>query len=174
MTAATTAAESSTAAASTGPVYVKPPAPKNRLGPGWYNRVLSLVGLPRQRRLGWAALQVPRIRELEGKFDSFSEEELKTAGLELRGRARGGARSAARAGSSAASTQGTSSAASAEGMETAALHRGQRTATPAVASVNRSTIPQPEQGRWYSGMATSGLAARGRLPVGQGARARRP
>src|SRR5207245_1433991 len=73
-----------------GPVYVKAPAPKDRLGPAWYNRLLSVVGLPWQRRLAWGALQVPRIRALEDTFDSLNQEELRTAGLKLRGRARGG------------------------------------------------------------------------------------
>jgi preprotein translocase subunit SecA len=86
MSAATTAESTPT----TAPVYVKPPAPRNRLGPRWYNRLLSLVGLPWQRRLAWAALQVPRIRELEDKYDALTEAEMKTAGLKLRGRARGG------------------------------------------------------------------------------------
>src|SRR5262249_48624066 len=87
MTAATTA-ESTPA---TGrPVYVKPPAPKNRLGPGWFNHVMALVGLPWQRRLAWGALQVPRVRYLEDKYDALTKEELRPAGLKLRGRARGG------------------------------------------------------------------------------------
>src|SRR5262249_17506329 len=86
MSAATTAALTHT----TAPVYVKPPAPKNRLGSRWYNRLLALVGLPWQRRLAWGALQVPRVRELESKYDALTVEELKTAGLKLRGRARGG------------------------------------------------------------------------------------
>jgi len=72
------------------PVYVKPPAPRNRLGPAWYNHLLSLVGLPWQRRLAWAALQIPRIREWEKKAQQLSNEELRLAGLRLRGRARGG------------------------------------------------------------------------------------
>jgi preprotein translocase subunit SecA len=71
-------------------VYVKPPAPRNRLGPRWWNLLRSLAGLPWQRRLGWAALQVPRVRDWETKYDSLAADELRTAGLRLRGRARGG------------------------------------------------------------------------------------
>jgi preprotein translocase subunit SecA len=70
--------------------YVKPPAPRNRLGPRWLNQLKALVGLPWQRRLSWGALQVPRIRDFEAKYDSASDEELKTLGMRLRGRARGG------------------------------------------------------------------------------------
>lgn len=75
---------------SSSAVYQKPPAPKNRLGPRWWNALLSLVGLPWQRRLAWAALQIPAIRHFEAQFDTLTEDELKTAGLKLRGRARGG------------------------------------------------------------------------------------
>src|SRR5262249_55138075 len=40
--------------------------------------------------LAWAALQVPAIREHEKKATSLTDDELRTAGLRLRGRARGG------------------------------------------------------------------------------------
>jgi len=63
---------------------------RNRLGPLWWNRLWALVGLPWQRRLGWAALQVPRIRYWEKQYDKLSDTELRTTGLRLRGRARGG------------------------------------------------------------------------------------
>ncbi len=78
------------AAAPAIPVYVKAPAPRNRMGPGWWNLLRSLVGLPWQRRLGWAARQVPRIRAWEEKYQHLSDDELRIAGLKLRGRARGG------------------------------------------------------------------------------------
>ncbi len=71
-------------------VYTPPPQPRNRLGPRWKNALLALVGLPWQRRLARAALYVPRIRWWENKFDNFSDEELKSYSLRLRGRARGG------------------------------------------------------------------------------------
>jgi preprotein translocase subunit SecA len=54
------------------------------------NAIKALAGLPWQRRLGWAALQVPKIRRWESTFERLSDEELRTAGLRLRGRARGG------------------------------------------------------------------------------------
>jgi preprotein translocase subunit SecA len=72
------------------PAYVKPPAPANRLGPHLWNRIKSLIGLPWQRRLAWGALQIPHIRRWEAKYDSLSPDELRTAGLRIRGRARGG------------------------------------------------------------------------------------
>jgi preprotein translocase subunit SecA len=62
----------------------------NRLGPRWLNWVKSLIGLPWQRRLGWAALQVPRIRYWEAQFERLNDDELKAAGQRLRGRGRGG------------------------------------------------------------------------------------
>jgi preprotein translocase subunit SecA len=71
-------------------VYTPPPQPRNRLGPRWKNALLALIGLPWQRRLARAALYVPRIRWWENQFDTFSDEELKTYSLRLRGRARGG------------------------------------------------------------------------------------
>ncbi len=47
-------------------------------------------GLPWQRRLGWAALQVPKIRYWEKQFEASNDEELRKTGMKLRGRARGG------------------------------------------------------------------------------------
>ncbi len=67
-----------------------PPAPRNRLGPRWFNHLKALFGLPWQRKLGWAALQVPRIRSWEKEFDGLSDADLKATGMRLRGRARGG------------------------------------------------------------------------------------
>jgi preprotein translocase subunit SecA len=64
--------------------------PRNRLGLDVTNRVWALIGLPWQRRLARAALFVPRIRHWETQFDRLSEAELKSAGLRLRGRGRGG------------------------------------------------------------------------------------
>ncbi len=64
--------------------------PRNRLGPRWLNALKALVGLPWQRRLGWAALQVPRIRYWEKQFEGLNDEDLRKNGQRLRGRARGG------------------------------------------------------------------------------------
>lgn len=61
-----------------------------RLGPIWYNYLRSWFGLPWQRRLGWAALQIPRIRAWEKKYHSATEDEMRQAGLRLRGRSRNG------------------------------------------------------------------------------------
>ncbi len=76
--------------AATPPVYVPPPAPRNRLGSWVTNTVLSLAGLPWQRRLSWAALQVPKIRHWESVHDNLGPDELRAVGAKLRGRARGG------------------------------------------------------------------------------------
>ena len=65
-------------------------SPRFRLGFRGWNFVKALVGLPWQRRLARAALKVPRIRYWEKQCDRLSEAELKTFGLRLRGRARGG------------------------------------------------------------------------------------
>ncbi len=71
-----------------------PPAqvlrPRNRLGFRVWNQFLAMTGLPWQRRLAHAALQVPRIRHWETEFERLADPELKTSGLRLRGRARGG------------------------------------------------------------------------------------
>jgi len=71
-------------------VYTPPPQPRNRLGPRWKNILMAWIGLPWQRRLARAALYVPYIRKWESKFDDFSDAELKSYSLRLRGRARGG------------------------------------------------------------------------------------
>jgi preprotein translocase subunit SecA len=73
-----------------------PPAPSvgrvsfSRLGPWWWNACKAVAGLPWQRRLGWAALQIPKIRYWEKQYESLPDDELRTIGLRLRGRARGG------------------------------------------------------------------------------------
>ncbi len=64
--------------------------PRGRLGPWWKNAVVALIGPPWQRRLAQAALMVPRIRAAERRLEKLGDAELKTAGLQLRGRARGG------------------------------------------------------------------------------------
>jgi preprotein translocase subunit SecA len=80
--------------ATSDPVPAHPPAPapapRRRLGPWLWNAAKAAVGLPWQRRLGWAALQVPRIRTWESRYENLSDEELRGIGAKLRGRARGG------------------------------------------------------------------------------------
>ncbi len=70
--------------------HIRAPAPKRRLGWRWSNAVKALIGLPWQRRLGWAALQVARIRSWEKQFEKLSDTDLRSRGLVLRGRGRGG------------------------------------------------------------------------------------
>jgi preprotein translocase subunit SecA len=61
-----------------------------RLGPRWLNAARALAGLPWQRRLARAALAIPRIRHWERQYERLGDAELRTAGLRLRGRGRGG------------------------------------------------------------------------------------
>jgi preprotein translocase subunit SecA len=61
-----------------------------RLGPRWQNVLTALIGLPWQRRLARAALQIDRIRYSEAELDRLSDPELRRFGLRLAGRARGG------------------------------------------------------------------------------------
>src|SRR6516164_3408784 len=49
-----------------------------------------LFGLPWQRRLAYAALQIDRVRYYEEEYSRLSDPDLKQFGLRLRGRARGG------------------------------------------------------------------------------------
>lgn len=77
-------------AAEPDPHYVKPPAPRNRLGSRVKNLVLAGVGLPWTRRLAWAALQIPKIRRWEETYSSAGDDELQAIGRRLKGRARGG------------------------------------------------------------------------------------
>ena len=63
---------------------------RGRLGPWLTNAVVALIGPPWQRRLAQGALMVPRIRAWERDYEKLSDADLKTAGLQLRGRARGG------------------------------------------------------------------------------------
>jgi preprotein translocase subunit SecA len=68
----------------------RPPAPGNRLGSRKTNRFRALFGLPPQRRLAQAALQIEHIRYWQKKFDRLSDADIRLKGLQLRGRARGG------------------------------------------------------------------------------------
>ncbi len=62
----------------------------DRFGWRWWNHVKAWLGTPSQRRLAYAALQVPRIRHWEDEFSKLADADVKKAGLHLRGRARGG------------------------------------------------------------------------------------
>ena len=66
------------------------PTPSGRLGPGWLNALKAAVGLPWQRRLARAAAMIPRVRYWEREYDKLNGDDLRTAGLRLRGRGRGG------------------------------------------------------------------------------------
>ncbi|HYV39873.1 MAG TPA: preprotein translocase subunit SecA [Gemmataceae bacterium] len=62
----------------------------NRVGPRWLNIVKSIFGPPSQRRLGYAALQVDKVRYWEKEFEGLTDADIKVRGQQLRGRARGG------------------------------------------------------------------------------------
>src|SRR5262245_14681873 len=64
--------------------------PSGRLGQRWLNAIKATAGAPAQRRLAYAALQLPRIRYWEKEFDKLSDADLRLRALQLRGRARGG------------------------------------------------------------------------------------
>jgi preprotein translocase subunit SecA len=72
------------------PAGPPPPLTGRKLSVSPLNAARAVFGLPWQRRLGWAAMQVPRIRAWEERFGSLSNEDLRLTGLKLRGRARGG------------------------------------------------------------------------------------
>jgi preprotein translocase subunit SecA len=62
----------------------------DRFGSPWWNRVKAWFGPPTWRRLGYAALQIPRIRYWEKEFSKLSDADIQLKGLHMRGRARGG------------------------------------------------------------------------------------
>ena len=64
--------------------------PPGRLGSPLVNRILSLIGTPWSRRLARAALYLNDIRRREDEFNSLSDAEIRSTGLRLKGRARGG------------------------------------------------------------------------------------
>src|SRR5947209_9640653 len=66
------------------------PSRSTRLGSRWLNHLKALFGLPSQRRLARAALQIDRIRYWESEYTRLNDAELRQRGLQLRGRARGG------------------------------------------------------------------------------------
>lgn len=61
-----------------------------RLGRTAFNQINALIGLPWTRRLSRAALQVPKIRFWEEKYENLTNEEITSTSLKLKGRARGG------------------------------------------------------------------------------------
>ncbi len=61
-----------------------------RLGPRILNQFKALFGMPAQRRLARAALQVNQIRHWESEFGKLSDNELLLKAKRIRGRARGG------------------------------------------------------------------------------------
>jgi preprotein translocase subunit SecA len=67
-----------------------PDAGHGRLGPHWSNWLTALSGTPSRRRLARAALHVDAIRHWEAEFGRLSDPELRSLGLQLRGRVRGG------------------------------------------------------------------------------------
>ncbi len=81
-----------TAATTTQPAAAALPrgSVPNRLGYRWLNEVRAWFGTPSQRRLAWAALQVPTIRHWEREFTRLSDKEVRQKAAQLRGRARGG------------------------------------------------------------------------------------
>src|SRR5439155_25540347 len=72
------------------PDFVRAPQSANRMGSRWFNWAKALFGHPSQRRLAYAALQVDKVRHWEKEFDLLTDGEVKSRGLQLRGRARGG------------------------------------------------------------------------------------
>jgi preprotein translocase subunit SecA len=66
------------------------PNREDRLGSRGSNSLKNWVGLPWDRRLARAALQIPRIRYWERKYEKLLDSELKQLSQQLRGRARGG------------------------------------------------------------------------------------
>jgi preprotein translocase subunit SecA len=80
-----------TAEAAPAKAHGKVPANNTRsLGPLWQNYLKAALGLPWQRRLGRAAVLVPRVRYWEKQFDRLTDVDLRTTSQRLRGRARGG------------------------------------------------------------------------------------
>lgn len=61
-----------------------------RLGTFAGNTMFSALGSPWTRRLSQAALLLPKIREFERLFLTLNDDDMKTASLSLRGKARGG------------------------------------------------------------------------------------
>jgi preprotein translocase subunit SecA len=67
-----------------------PPPNIDRFGLRGWNLLKAWFGPPSQRRLAYAALQIPAIRAWEDDFSKLPDAEIKHKGQQLRGRARGG------------------------------------------------------------------------------------
>ena len=63
---------------------------KDRFGSLWKNQLVSWFGSPWDRRLAYAALQVPKIRHWESEFDKLTDFEILEISKKMKGRARGG------------------------------------------------------------------------------------
>src|SRR2546421_676019 len=72
------------------PDHAPPISMPGRMGPRAYNRLRALFGLPWQRRLAYAALQVDAVRHWEAEYDKLDAAALRKTAAKLRGRARGG------------------------------------------------------------------------------------
>ena len=64
--------------------------PPGRLGSPLINRILALTGSPWARRLAKSACYLDAIRRRETEYSALSDAEIRSAGLKLKGRARGG------------------------------------------------------------------------------------
>jgi preprotein translocase subunit SecA len=62
----------------------------DRFGSQWKNQLVSWFGSPWDRRLAYAALQVPKIRHWESEFDKLTDFEILEISKKMKGRARGG------------------------------------------------------------------------------------
>ncbi len=63
---------------------------ENRFASKWVLQFQRLFGVPSQRRLAYAALQIGHIRHWEKEYARLSDEEMVKLGKQLKGRARGG------------------------------------------------------------------------------------
>src|SRR5438045_1635662 len=72
------------------PDHLPPISVPGRMGPRAFNRFRALFGLPWQRRLAYAALQVDAVRHWEAEYDKLDDAALRKTAAKLRGRARGG------------------------------------------------------------------------------------
>jgi preprotein translocase subunit SecA len=78
------------ARSSPGKLVANVPQSVSRFSARWLLHLKRLFGLPSQRRLAYAALQIDQIRHWEKELSGLSDEELKKRGMQLKGRARGG------------------------------------------------------------------------------------
>src|SRR5436305_1846749 len=71
------------------PDHLPPMSIPGRMGPRAYNRLRALFGLPWQRRLAYAALQVDAVRHWEAELGKLDDAALKKVAAKLRGGAGG-------------------------------------------------------------------------------------